>query len=144
MNYQQLTEARRYQISVLLEQGFSIAHIAKCIDCHRSSVYREVKRCQGQSRYQPDIAHKQAVTMRRQSSKYAIPSQRIESIVLLLQLDWSPEQISQVLRLVKEPVSHEWIYRYIARDKRRGGKLYRHLRQGHKRYRRGKVEQALP
>jgi len=142
MNYQQLTEARRYQISVLLEQGFSIAHIAKCIDCHRSSVYREVKRCQGQSRYQPDIAHKQAVTMRRQSSKYAIPSQRIESIVLLLQLDWSPEQISQVLRLVKEPVSHEWIYRYIARDKRRGGKLYRHLRQGHKRYRRGKVEQA--
>lgn len=142
MNYQQLTEARRYQISVLLEQGFSIAHIAKCIDCHRSSVYREVKRCQGQSRYQPDIAHKQAATMRRQSSKYAIPSQRIESIVLLLQLDWSPEQISQVLRLVKEPVSHEWIYRYIARDKRRGGKLYRHLRQGHKRYRRGKVEQA--
>ncbi|MGL5036701.1 MAG: IS30 family transposase [Aeromonas sp.] len=142
MNYQQLTEARRYQISVLLEQGFSIAHVAKCVNCHRSSVYREVKRCQGQSHYQPDIAHKQAVTMRRQSTKYAIPPQRIENIIVLLQLDWSPEQISQVLRLVKEPVSHEWIYRYIARDKRCGGKLYRHLRQGHKRYRRGKVEQA--
>ena len=52
--------------------------------------------------------------MRRQSSKYAIPSQRIESIVLLLQLDWSPEQISQVLRLVKEPVSHECIFPRMA------------------------------
>ena len=33
-------------------------------------------------------------------------------------------------------VSHEWIYRHVAADKARGGQLYRHLRQGHKRYRR--------
>ncbi|SIR45392.1 Helix-turn-helix domain-containing protein, partial [Shewanella morhuae] len=142
MNYQQLTEARRYQISVLLEQGFSIAIIAKCIHCHRSSVYREIKRCQGQPRYNPKMAHQKAVELRRQSAKYTIPERRIESLLLLLQLDWSPEQISHVLSLVKEPVNHEWIYRYIARNKRNGGKLYRHLRQGHKRYRRGKAEQA--
>ncbi len=37
-------------------------------------------------------------------------------------------------------VSHEWIYRFVALDKRQGGKLYRHLLQGHKRYRRGKKE----
>lgn len=35
------------------------------------------------------------------------------------------------------PVSHEWIYRYVATDKAQGGKLYKALRQGHKRYRRG-------
>nr|WP_320136174.1 hypothetical protein [uncultured Amphritea sp.] len=35
------------------------------------------------------------------------------------------------------PVSHEWIYRYIAANKSAGGTLYKALRQGHKRYRRG-------
>lgn len=39
-------------------------------------------------------------------------------------------------------MSHEWIYRHIARDKQQGGKLFRHLRQGHKRYRQGKEEKA--
>ncbi|MEZ9992082.1 IS30 family transposase, partial [Vibrio splendidus] len=33
-------------------------------------------------------------------------------------------------------------YRFVAQNKRLGGKLYRHLRQGHKRYRRGKKEKA--
>ena len=35
------------------------------------------------------------------------------------------------------PVSHEWIYRYVAADKARGGKLYQRFRQGRKRYRKG-------
>ncbi len=39
-------------------------------------------------------------------------------------------------------MSHEWIYRFVARNKRQRGKLFRHLRQGHKRYRRGKKEKA--
>ncbi len=34
-------------------------------------------------------------------------------------------------------MSHEWIYRHVAFDKARGGKLYKTLRQGHKRYRKG-------
>ena len=36
-----------------------------------------------------------------------------------------------------KPVSHEWIYRYVAADKARGGKLYQRFRQGRKRYRKG-------
>jgi IS30 family transposase len=47
-----------------------------------------------------------------------------------------------VLTKAGAAVSHEWIYRFVAQDKRSGGKLYRHLRQGHKRYRRGKKEKA--
>ncbi|MEZ9947027.1 IS30 family transposase, partial [Vibrio breoganii] len=38
--------------------------------------------------------------------------------------------------------SHEWIYLFVARNKQQDGKLFRHLRQGHKRYRRGKKEKA--
>jgi len=56
---------------------------------------------------------------------------------MALTADWSPEQISSVSQSIACPVSHEWIYRFVAQDKANGGKLYRHLRQDHKRYRKG-------
>ncbi|RTE65348.1 hypothetical protein EH243_13000 [Amphritea opalescens] len=42
MTYQQLTEGKRYQISILLAQGYWPAFIAKTIDVHSSTVYREL------------------------------------------------------------------------------------------------------
>jgi len=47
-----------------------------------------------------------------------------------LLLDWSPEQIVGRLRVEgrSDKVSLQAIYRYIARDKAQGGKLWRHLR----------------
>lgn len=142
MNYQQLTEGRRYQISALLERGISVSEIAKTVKCHRSTIYRELKRSGKKEQYLPDKAHQQSVAKRRQARKYRIPQPRIDFIELLLSIDWSPEQISNVLTHAGAKVSHEWIYRYVARNKRQGGKLFRHLRQGHKRYRRGKKEKA--
>ncbi|MEZ9542699.1 IS30 family transposase [Vibrio sp. 10N.286.48.C11] len=142
MNYQQLTEGRRYQISALLERGISVSEIAKTVKCHRSTIYRELKRSGKKEQYLPDKAHQQSVAKRRQARKYRILQPRIDFIELLLSIDWSPEQISNVLTHAGAKVSHEWIYRYVARNKRQGGKLFRHLRQGHKRYRRGKKEKA--
>jgi len=55
----------------------------------------------------------------------------------VLGLESGTDQISGVGKLIGMPVSHEWIYRHVAADKARGGKLYKMLRQGHKRYRRG-------
>jgi hypothetical protein len=37
MNYQQLTEGRRYQISALLERGISVFEIAKTVQCNSST-----------------------------------------------------------------------------------------------------------
>lgn len=142
MNYQQLTEGRRYQISVLLERGIPISDIAKTIKCHRSTVYREVKRHGINHAYCPKIAQELSENNRKQARKYKIPADQTAFIHLLIENDWSPEQISNVLTNAGAPVSHEWIYCYIAADKRHGGKLYRHLRQGHKRYRRGRQEKA--
>ncbi|WP_261872596.1 IS30 family transposase [Vibrio rarus] len=142
MNYQQLTEGRRYQISALLERGISISEIAKTVKCHRSTVYRELKRCSKKEQYRPDKAHHQSIEKRRQARKYQVPQSRIDFIEVLLSIDWSPEQISNVLTRAGAKVSHEWIYRFVARNKRQGGKLFKHLRQGHKRYRRGKTEKA--
>ena len=75
---------------------------------------------------------------RKSARKYRITPDRIDLICWLLSNDWSPEQISNVLTCCNEPVSHEWIYQYVADDKRNKGKLYKHLRQGRKRYRKGK------
>lgn len=41
-------------------------------------------------------------------------------------------------RVIGLSVSHAWIYDYVQRDKLSGGKLFRHLRQGHRRYRKGR------
>ncbi len=70
--------------------------------------------------------------------KYKTSSERAKFI----RLDWSPEQVSEVLTTSGMLVSHEWIYQLIANDKAMGGKLYRHLRQGHKRYLKGKGTKA--
>jgi len=138
MKYQQLTEGKRYQISVLLEREVSIKNIALAIDCHRSSVDRELSRNSEKANYCPQTAHQACIERRRQAPKYIIPSERVEFIRLLIEHDWSPEQVSEVLTASGMPLNHEWIYQHIANDKAMGGKLYRHLRQGHKRYRKGK------
>jgi len=43
-------------------------------------------------------------------------------VELLLQMDWSPQQISGRLKVEQGiHVSHEYIYQYIYADKRQGG-----------------------
>ncbi|MDE1327192.1 IS30 family transposase [Vibrio aestuarianus] len=129
MNYKQLTEGRRYQISALLERGISVSEIAKTVHCHRSTVYRELKRGSKGSHYCPSEAQVFSIKKRTSARKYRIPQERVDFIRLLLESDWSPEQISSVLTRVGAAVSHEWIYRFFAQDKRLGGKLYRRGRK---------------
>ena len=125
-----------------MELGISISEIAKKVKCHRATVYRELKRNKAHGGYCPHNAHAFSVRRRKAARKYRIPSEHIAFVRVLLSIDWSPEQISNVLTSVGACVSHEWIYRYVARDKRQGGQLYRHLRQGHKRYRKGLKEKV--
>ena len=143
MKYQHLTEGKRYQISALLEQGFPVKNIALTVGCHLGTVYRELKRNTLEEKvYCPEYAHQAYLSRKRHAIKYQIPPERVEFIRLLIEHDWSPEQISGVLTGSEMPVSHEWIYQHIAEDKANGGKLYKHLRQGHKRYRKGKRVKA--
>ena len=54
----------------------------------------------------------------------------------LLERKWSLDQISNTLRNEKRLlISDETIYRYVWRDKRQGGMLFRHLRQATKKKR---------
>lgn len=76
--------------------------------------------------------------LRRQSAaKRTISQQTVDFVTFALAWKWSPEQISAVGAIIGLTVSHEWIYQHIYADKVRGGELYKHLRQGKRRYRKG-------
>jgi IS30 family transposase len=136
MMYKQVTQEERYTIKVLLKQGHSHSAIASELGRHRSTVSRELRRNAqtGTGRYYGNIANEQAVARRRRARRGPQFSAEDWAIVCsLLQKDWSPEQVSLVLKahgILK--MSHETIYRYIWRDKRCGGELYMHLRQSSK------------
>ena len=53
----------------------------------------------------------------------------IQLVIRCLKMNWSPEQISNKLRIRKKLyISHETIYKFVLRDKKKGGTLYKHLR----------------
>lgn len=112
--------------------------IAKQIEVHPSTVSRGLRLNCDEQGYLSQRAHQHAIARRQTSKKYRILADTLDFVRMALAADWSPEQISGVGELIHCPVSHEWIYRHVAQDKAHGGALYRHLRQGHKRYRKGK------
>ncbi|WP_318409256.1 helix-turn-helix domain-containing protein [Photobacterium leiognathi] len=77
MNYQQLTEGQRYQISTLLAEGYSQSAIAKRLSVHRSTICRELKRNSDNSHYWPDRANTLSYQRRSQASKYRISQDTI-------------------------------------------------------------------
>lgn len=144
MSYQQLTEGKRYQISILLAEGISFSQIAQKIGVHRSTISRELKRNGQSDGYLPDHAQRCAQRRKASAAKFKIALEITVLVDKLLSWEWSPEQISAIATRIGHPVSHEWIYRYVAKDKASGGQLYRHLRQGHRRYRKGVHSKRSP
>lgn len=122
MNYTHLTQEERYQIYALLREGFSKRHIAFRLQRAPSTITRELKRNKNRNGYFAKHAHKLARKRLSPNPKTITQDQWIE-VEKLLSLQWSPEQISSHIM-----VSLHSIYRYIYRDKRAGGSLYKHLR----------------
>jgi IS30 family transposase len=132
MSYQQVTSEERYSLSAYKGMGFSISEIARKLGKHRSTIYRELKRNRADDgTYKTVRACEKANARRWRTRRHSYFSQRVwgwaES---LLKKDWSPEQISLVLRLFRmASISTETIYKWIWKDKQAGGTLYLHLRQ---------------
>ncbi|HCP32521.1 TPA: IS30 family transposase [Candidatus Acetothermia bacterium] len=104
---------------------------------HKSTISREVSRNRGMRGYRPRQAHRLALERRKAKMRPRFGGSMWTKVELLLQMDWSPQQISG--RLMAEEgirISHEHIYQYIYADKRAGGDLYRHLRCKKKRRKR--------
>lgn len=140
MTYQQLTEGDRYTLAALKRQGLSFAKIAEAMNRDKSTIYREVNRnsCWHQDgSYRPSKAQRRTRARRRRSRRNQhFTSQDYKEVRKFIRKDWSPEQITGHLKKEgKRCFSHETIYRYIWRDKRQGGTLWKHLRCAQKRRR---------
>jgi transposase, IS30 family len=127
--YTQLTQEERYLIQALMKARHNQSEIAEIHGRHKSTVSRELRRNRGLRGYSPIQAHRLSVERRQSKSQPLIATTHWERDEHLLREDWSPEQIS--LWLSDEAgvqISHEWIYKYVLRNKSISGNLYRHLR----------------
>jgi IS30 family transposase len=134
-----LTAEQRYAISLLLQQGKTQKEIAKIIGKHKSTVSREIARNQDKrsGKYNYELAERKYRQRIREKPKKIHFTQAVKDFVeSQLKEDLSPEQIVGVAK--KEGiacVSHERIYQHVWEDKKKGGRLYMHLRTQGKRYR---------
>lgn len=142
MTYHQLTEHERYLISALRKARHRVADIARIVQCHRSTIYREYQRNSTQVgtclTYCPSKAQERRNGRLRRSRRgpchEAWQYARVES---LLRRQWSPEQIANTLRKQDEfRISFQSIYRHVWRDWRAGGTLHLELRRRYKRRKR--------
>ena len=137
MSYRQLTEGQRYQISALLSEEFSQREIARKLNIAPSTVYRELRRNSNVcGSYDPHRAQERTLIRRSKSKPNRVCENTRNAVEFMLEMDWSPEQISAICARMGYPVSHEWIYNYVLADFYCGGDLFTHLRHRLKRYKR--------
>ena len=134
--YTHLTDEERIELYALRKADFSMKSISIHMGRSRSTLYRELQRNSGKRGYRPKQAQAQA-RARIISTRYSKWDAQIEEYVIkLLEMDWSPRQISKTMIFDGiETVSHERIYQFIYQDMAAGGLLYKHLRiRGVKKY----------
>lgn len=140
MRYHQITREERYTLAKLRRQGYSQAEMARILGRHPSTISREFRRniSRHDGHYRAEKAQEHANARRwtpRRNSRLTDADWALVDSLLADKL--SPEQISGRLRHSNLlSISHEWIYRHVWHDKRRGGDLWRHLRQPLKRRKR--------
>ena len=125
-HYTQLTLTERHKIQAFLEMGYSKQEIAKRLNRHRSTIYKECARNQIGGKYQSNKAHKLALgRCQRQCLIERYPTLR-RYISEKLKKCWSPEQIAGRLNRKKSKycICHETIYRYIYK---KNHKLHQYL-----------------
>ena len=134
-----ITKEQRYAISLMVKEGFTQSHIAQTIGKDKSTIGRELRRNKDQrnGEYKYTLADNKAIFRKSNKAKHISFTSEIESKVIhYIKEDYSPEQVVGTLKKEgKETVSHETIYKYIWKDKSKGGSLYEHLRTNGKRYR---------
>jgi transposase, IS30 family len=153
MSYRRVTSEDRLRIKDGLDAGLSKTAIADKLGFHKSSITREITRNSGQRGYRVKQAQRFAKT--REESKhwpYKLNPVVVTMIIERLELKWSPEQISNRLRIEDSAdISTETIYRLINEDRENGGDLWRHLRRSGRRRkrrfpsedRRGQIQNAV-
>jgi len=94
MQYKQLTENERYQISSLTKAGITQKQIACTLGRSPSTICREVNLNRGQKGYRPKQAQEKTVTRRCKAYKTIKITQEVYGwIVCLLRQELSSQQV---------------------------------------------------
>lgn len=117
MSYKQIKEMERDEITKLINRGWSIRRIGRCLCRSASSISREISRNYGRKRYSPHKAQYRANERKRNSHK----RDRLKSHALRIEVEklisqgWSPEIISGRIKKRSDlpDISHEAIYQWI-------------------------------
>jgi transposase, IS30 family len=154
MSYSRVTWEDRIKIKLLLQQGKTKTEIAEVIGKNKSTIGRELKRNSGGRGYRPQQAQRLADSREELKHRpYVMTEPLKKEITKRLKKKWSPEQISNRLKLEKKPsASTETIYKFIYADKENGGELWKNLRRSHRsrkrrfpsQERRGRIKDARP
>ena len=141
MLYQQLTSRERYLIRQELSIQRSVRQIASKLNRSPSTISREVRRNArtGCGYYDPERAQSYATARRKRCRQGPnFEDRQVQAVQDLLASKWSPEQVSgRLRRLAKLSISTSTIYRWIKKNKHRGGNLWEHTRRLSRRYRKG-------
>lgn len=147
--YKQLDLQDRHKIKALLDAGHSQTKIAEIIGVHKSTISRELSRnvaTRGRyaNEYRPQTAQRKTNQRHHDKRKYIRFTEDLKQDVIqwLTTEKLSPELISGRWGVQGvDGVSHEAIYQWIWRGKRHKdpatAELYKHLRHGRRRRRRG-------
>jgi IS30 family transposase len=136
--YQQITLNERYLIGRFRRDRLSIQQIAEKLGRSASTVSRELKRNRRLHGFWcAEVAQEKTNARRSKSRRGSQFSTEDKALILSkIRLEWAPEQVSGWLKKTHGPsVSAKTIYRWIKKDRKEGGELYRHLRQARKRRR---------
>ena len=144
-----ITYRERETLEWLVKTSLSIRAIARYMNRDHSIISRELRRNgDGRKKYKAEVAQRRVERRKIKKrvcklEKYILLQEYVENMI---QIDWSPEQISGVLRSSNAPkelqgiyVSHETIYQWIFYRSDVYKELYKHLRTFRKkRYKHGK------
>lgn len=141
----QIASDERYAIAQGLKHRMSVRAIARFLGRSPSTISRELRRnrCDHDGAYRHEIAQRKCQNRRHlghRQWRYSLADW--ELIIELLEAWWSPEQIAGTLAAEgRLQMTATTIYRFIRRNRRLGGELYRLLRRGQRpRKRYGTVE----
>ena len=143
MNYKQLTSQQRSQIFALLQRKTPRKDIVRIVGCSESTLCRELKRnSTAKGNYLWDKAHAKAMERRKRSTS----NKKLDSTLvwrikqMIIDHQWSPEQIRGVLDKEGISVSIQTIYNIIKADE--SGELRRNCR--HPNFKRRSVAERRP
>lgn len=131
MSCRQLSQEERYTISGCLRRYESQAELARAMGRSPSTISRELRRNRRPTDvYAVSVAHSYAVARSHRSRHGGqFSDDQWKLVVSLIKIKWSPEQIANRLEANGVlSISHETIYRFLLRDKRKGGRYSRRVR----------------